>query len=112
MLTWIQLTPQLLKAGVTAALLEMMAPIQADFQASKEWQDTEKKAYTPPEVKNKEKKAKDKGSRHPGSTAAKPAVESKPDGHVEGEGKDKTNLASGAEEAMQYVNAQKSLNNP
>ncbi|KAJ9155256.1 Tyrosine--tRNA ligase [Pleurostoma richardsiae] len=61
------LTPQLLKPAVTKALTELMAPIQAAFQASKEWQEIAEKAYPPPEVKKKVKKVKDKGSRHPGA---------------------------------------------
>ncbi|MCJ1358069.1 MAG: hypothetical protein MMC33_008067 [Icmadophila ericetorum] len=92
-----KLTPQLLKSGVTNALIALLEPIQAEFQASQEWQDIEKKAYPPPEVKKKEKKAKDKGSRHPGTGKA---VEFKPDGHVEGKQKDEVNLASGAEAAI------------
>ncbi|GAM86608.1 hypothetical protein ANO11243_046220 [Dothideomycetidae sp. 11243] len=71
------LTPQLLKNGVTAALNEILKPIQAAFQASTEWQEIEKKAYPPPEQKKKKEK-KDKGSRHPG------AVKVQPDGRVEG----------------------------
>ncbi|MCJ1248767.1 hypothetical protein MMC30_005986 [Trapelia coarctata] len=94
-----RLTPQLLKSGVSGALLELLEPIQAEFQASSEWQEIEKKAYPPPEVKKKEKKAKDKGSKHPGAKA----IEAKPDGHVEGAGKDEVNLASGAEAAMQNL---------
>lgn len=33
------LTPQLLKPAVTKAITELLAPIQAEFQASKEWQE-------------------------------------------------------------------------
>lgn len=62
-----QLSPQLLKPAVTKALLELMAPIQAEFRASKEWQEVTEKAYPPPEVKKKEKKVKNKGTRHPGA---------------------------------------------
>ncbi|RMZ82099.1 hypothetical protein DV737_g2175, partial [Chaetothyriales sp. CBS 132003] len=61
-----RLTPQLLKQGATAALVDLLAPIQAEYQASPEWQEIEKKAYPPAEVKQK-KKAKDKGSRYPGA---------------------------------------------
>ena len=46
-----------------------MAPIQEAYQASKDWQDITLKAYPPPE--KKQKKVKDKGSRHPGN---KPVV--------------------------------------
>ena len=88
------LTPQLLKPAVTAALLELLAPVQAEFEASEEWRETEKKAYPPPEEKKKKKEKKDKGSRHPG-------VQVLPDGHVEGKTKDQVNLgAGGVEKAM------------
>ncbi|KAJ5744973.1 hypothetical protein N7533_009843 [Penicillium manginii] len=59
------LTPQILKAGVTAALTELMGPIQAAFEADKEWQEINLRAYPPPE--KKQKKIKDRGSRHPGA---------------------------------------------
>lgn len=87
----------MLKSGVTNALSALLEPIQADFQASQDWQAVEKKAYPAPETKKKEKKVKDKGSKHPG--AAK-GVEAQPDGHVEGEGKTQVDLGSGAESAM------------
>jgi tyrosyl-tRNA synthetase len=61
------LNPQILKPAVTKALCELMAPIQAAFAQSKEWQEIALKAYPPPEeAKKKVKKVKDKGSRHPG----------------------------------------------
>ncbi|UNI20900.1 Tyrosine--tRNA ligase [Purpureocillium takamizusanense] len=59
-----KLTPQLLKPAVAKALNQLLAPIQESFQASKEWQEINLKAYPPPP--KKEKKVKDKGSRHPG----------------------------------------------
>ena len=46
----------------------MLAPIQAAFAASPEWQDITAKAY-PPEEKKKEKKVKNKGTRYPGGGA-------------------------------------------
>lgn len=61
------MTPQLLKAAVTTALTDLMAPIQAAYQASPEWQEITQKAYPPPVVEKKQKKAKDKGSRYPGA---------------------------------------------
>jgi tyrosyl-tRNA synthetase len=64
-----QLTPQLLKPAVAKALNELLAPIQAAFQSSSEWQEIALKAYPPPP--KKEKKVKDKGSRHPGSKEVK-----------------------------------------
>ncbi|MCJ1308930.1 hypothetical protein MMC25_002585 [Agyrium rufum] len=96
-----RLTPQLLKNGVSAALTALLEPIQAEFQASKEWQEIERKAYPPPEVKKKEKKVKDKGSRHPGG--APKGIEAQPDGHIEGAGKSEINLASDATEAMKNL---------
>lgn len=90
----------MLKSGVANALTALLEPIQSDFQASQEWQAIEKKAYPPLETKKKEKKVKDKGSRHPG--AAK-GVEAQPDGHVEGEGKTQVDLGSGAEVAMDIL---------
>ncbi|MCJ1369569.1 hypothetical protein MMC20_000781 [Loxospora ochrophaea] len=95
-----KLTPQLLKSGVANALLEILEPIRADFQASPAWQEIEQKAYPAPEVKKKEKKAKDKGNKHPGVTKG---VESQPDGHVEGKQKNEVNLGSSAEQAMQNL---------
>ncbi|KAI4129113.1 MAG: hypothetical protein LQ338_002411 [Usnochroma carphineum] len=92
-----KLTPQLLKPAITRALIELLEPIQAEYQASSEWQDIANKAYPPPEVKKKEKKPKNLGTRFPG---AKGGVEAKPDGHVEGKSKDRVNLGTDAEEAM------------
>ncbi|KAI1340468.1 tyrosyl-tRNA synthetase [Xylariaceae sp. FL0016] len=59
------LTPQLLKPAVTKALNAILEPVQAAFQASTEWQEIAQKAYPPPP--KKEKKVKNKGTRHPGS---------------------------------------------
>ncbi|PGH06914.1 tyrosine-tRNA ligase [Helicocarpus griseus UAMH5409] len=74
-----KLTPQLLKAAVTIALNKLLEPVQAAFQANKDWQEVEKLAYPPPpEPEKKKKKPKDKGSRYPGAGAAKKA-----DGTVE-----------------------------
>ena len=58
------LTPQLLKPAVAKSLNQLLAPINEAFQASKEWQEINLRAYPPPP--KKEKKVKDKGSRHPG----------------------------------------------
>ncbi|KAI1072179.1 uncharacterized protein FIESC28_09041 [Fusarium coffeatum] len=63
------LTPQTLKAAVTEGILALMNPIQADYQASKEWQEVTVKAYPPP-VK-KEKKVKNLGTRFPGAKGGK-----------------------------------------
>ena len=85
---------------MTTALLELLDPIQKDFLSSPEWKEIEQKAYPPPEVKKKEKKVKDRGTRFPG---AKQEVEAKPDGHVEGKAQDQVNLATGAEAAMENL---------
>ncbi|KAI0599679.1 hypothetical protein F4775DRAFT_591131 [Biscogniauxia sp. FL1348] len=75
------LTPQLIKPAVSKALIELMAPIQAAFQASPEWQEITQRAYPPPE--KKVKKVKDKGSRHPGKVnenkSTETGAEAKPD---------------------------------
>ncbi|KAL5338812.1 hypothetical protein BJX70DRAFT_388377 [Aspergillus crustosus] len=60
------LTPQLLKPAVASGLVSLMAPIQAAYEASAEWQDITLKAYPPVEAPKKQKKVKDKGSRYPG----------------------------------------------
>ncbi|KAL2057205.1 hypothetical protein ABVK25_002258 [Lepraria finkii] len=94
------LMPQMLKPAVTNAIIKLLQPIQEEYLRTQEWIDIDKKAYPSPEVKKKEKKVKDRGSRFPG--AAK-VVEAKPDGHVEGKTKDQVNLATGAEEAMKNL---------
>ena len=73
------MTPQLIKPAVVKGLNEIMAPIQAEFQASKEWQEITEKAYPPPPPPQKKaKKQKDKGSRHPGSKDAPNGDDEKP----------------------------------
>jgi tyrosyl-tRNA synthetase len=89
-----KLTPQLLKGAVTKALVDLLTPIQAEFQASAEWQEVEKRAYPPAEPVKKKKTPKDKGSRYPG------AVKAKPNGSVEGPCKETVEVATGADEAM------------
>jgi tyrosyl-tRNA synthetase len=42
-----------------------MAPIHEAYLASPEWQEITLKAYPPPVVQKKQKKVKDRGSRHP-----------------------------------------------
>ncbi|PVH95629.1 Nucleotidylyl transferase [Periconia macrospinosa] len=93
------LSPQILKPAVTDALIQLLAPVQAEFQASPTWKDIEVKAYPPPPAPpKKEKKKKDKGTGYPG--AAK-KVEAKPDGHVEGEGKKEVDVGvDGGAEAV------------
>ena len=51
---------------MTDALNTLLESVQAEFKASKEWQETEQKAYPPPEVKKKPKKEKKLGDRFPG----------------------------------------------
>ena len=87
----------MIKGAVTKALIDLLKPIQADYQSSSEWQETTKKAYPPEDVKKKEKKVKNLGTKFPG---AKGGIEAKADGHIEGAEKDRVNLATGAEEAM------------
>ncbi|KIW15811.1 tyrosine-tRNA ligase [Exophiala spinifera] len=91
-----KLTPQLLKAGATAALNELLAPIQADYQASPEWQEIEQKAYPPAEPAKKKKQPKNKGTRYPGAGN----VQANPDGTVTGEGKEQVEVGKTAEDAM------------
>lgn len=89
--------PQMLKPAVTDALIELLEPIQQEYSASKDWQDTMSLAYPSPEVKKKEKKPKNLGTRFPGVTQD---VEAKADGHVEGKTGDQVNLGTSAEEAV------------
>ncbi|KAH7161485.1 hypothetical protein EDB81DRAFT_784911 [Dactylonectria macrodidyma] len=81
------LSPQILKPAVAKALNELMAPIQAAYQASTEWQEVTQKAYPPPP--KKEKKVKDRGTRFPG---AKPAAKPEAKGETKEEVKDETEL--------------------
>ena len=92
-----RLTPQLLKSGASAALVDLLAPIQAEFQATPEWQEIEKKAYPPAEPAKKQKKQKDKGSRYPGG------VKTQPDGSVEGKDKQEVDVSKSAEEALKNL---------
>ena len=89
-----KLRPQRLKAAVAKALVDLLRPIQEEFQASPEWQEVEKKAYPPAEPAKKKKTPKDKGSRYPG------AVKAKPDGSVEGPEKEAVDVGTDAGEAM------------
>lgn len=94
------LTPQLLKSGVSAALVDILGEIQEEFQNNKEWQEIEKKAYPPPpEPEKKKKKVKDKGSRHPGTGK----VVAQPDGSVEGADKTKVSVGESVEKAMEKM---------
>lgn len=103
-----QLTPQLLKSSVAAALNELLAPIQAGYEASPEWQELHEKAYPSEEVKKAKKVKKDKGKFYPGASntgnstpgSTTPRVEAQPDGSVEGPDKEEVDLASNASEAI------------
>ena len=91
----------MLKPAATDALIELLRPIQDEFQKSEEWKEVEKKAYPPPPpTKKKEKKVKNLGTRFPGATKE---VEAKPDGHVEGNSKSQVDLATSSEEAMRKL---------
>ncbi len=116
-----QLSPQTLKPAVTAALLALLAPIQTEYQNSPEWQGIALKAYPPPEVKKKEKKVKDKGSRHPGGVPSKGGpveqggvkkgetvgLETQPDSSVHGEKKGRVVLGAGVEAAIEALDVNK-----
>lgn len=90
-----KLTPQLLKAGVADALNAILAPIQAEFQADKDWQEALESGYPggQSEKKKKDKKPKDKGSRYPG-------VKTNPDGTVEGPDAEKVKVGENVQDAM------------
>ena len=94
-----KVTPQLLKSAVAAAINELLAPIQEEYQASSNWQEIEKKAYPPAEAPKKVKKVKDKGSKYPGAVP----VEVQPDGSIRGEGKEKIEVEISARKAMQNL---------
>lgn len=65
----------MLKPAVADGLIALMAPIQAAYQASSEWQEITAKAYPPPAAEKKQKKVKNKGTRHPGGTVELPERE-------------------------------------
>ncbi|KAK0658817.1 Tyrosine--tRNA ligase [Lasiodiplodia hormozganensis] len=96
------LTPQLLKSGVTEAISKLLAPVQAAFDASPEWQEIEKLAYPPvvEEKKKKEKKVKNKGSRYPGGAKN---VEAQPDGSVQGKDAQEVSVGKSAQEALEKL---------
>lgn len=51
---------------MSKALLDLLAPIHAAYQADAEWQEITDKAY-PSTEKKKVKKVKNKGTRYPGA---------------------------------------------
>lgn len=86
------LTPQLLKSTLTKYLNDLLAPIRTDFEASTEWQDIQGKAYPVVEkVKFMKGKKGTKGGERP--NAKKGGIETKADGHLEGEGTKKANVS-------------------
>lgn len=85
----------MLKPAVITGLLELLEPIQKEFKESKDWQDIEQKAYPSEQARKKEKKVKNLGTRFPGAANQ---VETKPDGHVEGPGKDEIDVAKGVKD--------------
>ncbi|KAL2115464.1 hypothetical protein VTJ04DRAFT_9719 [Mycothermus thermophilus] len=80
------LTPQLIKPAITRELNALLAPIQAAFQASKEWQEIAEKAYPPPP--KKEKKVKNKGTRYPGAAKDQQQKQEQQPAAQQGEGKE------------------------
>lgn len=97
------LTPQLLKSGVSDAISTLLGPIQAAFAANPQWQEIERLAYPPvvEEKKKKEKKVKNKGTRHPGG--ADKNVEAQADGSVEGKDKQEVSVGKSAQEALEKL---------
>ena len=93
----------MLKPAITKALINLLKPLQEEYQASTDWQEITIKAYPPEETKKKEKKVKNRGTKFPGF---KGGVEAKTDGHVEGEAKDEVDLGTGAEEVMDKLGLQ------
>lgn len=64
-----KLSPVDLKAGLASELIQLLAPIKAEYESSQEFQEAEAKGYPAADVKvKKEKKAKDKGTKYPGTT--------------------------------------------
>lgn len=92
------LTPQLLKAGVATALNAVLEPIQAEFNADKEWQAALEAGYptAQPDKKKKDKKPKDKGSRYPG-------VKTNPDGTIEGPDAEKVKVGTDVQDALKNL---------
>jgi tyrosyl-tRNA synthetase len=100
-----QLNPQLLKAGTTTALISLLEPLQASFQASKEWQETEKLAYPPPPSTKKVKKQKVLGTKYQKAKTdvAEKEVETQPDGSVEGKQAAEVSLGKNVDDAMEKL---------
>ena len=73
----------MLKAAVTEALCDLLAPVQDEYQASAEWKEAELKAYPPPEVKQKIKKEKKVGTQFPGAKKVMAKAEAEENGSNE-----------------------------
>lgn len=102
----LQLTPQLLKAALTAHLNVLLEPIVKEYKDSADWQEIALKAYPPEKAAVKVKKVKDKGdpAKRAAAAAAKKGVVAHPDGHVEGEGAEKVTVGSSStEETLQKL---------
>jgi tyrosyl-tRNA synthetase len=83
-------------------LLDLLAPIQEEFQTSRDWQEIEKKAYPPPPApEKKKKKQKGLGTKYPGG--GKSSAEAKPGGPAESIGKEEVALGKKVEAAMEAL---------
>ncbi|KAK6464224.1 tRNA synthetases class I-domain-containing protein [Scheffersomyces coipomensis] len=76
-----KLSPVDLKSGVAERIVDLLAPIRTQFDASPEFQAAQKNGYPEvnPKGEKKVKKSKDKGSRYPGAGKSEsPAPETAP----------------------------------
>ena len=71
------LSPVDLKSGVADRIIELLAPIKAEYDATPEFQLAQQNGYpvAQPKQEKKVKKAKNKGSKYPGSGTTPNAVE-------------------------------------
>jgi tyrosyl-tRNA synthetase len=107
---FLQLTPQLLKVALTHHLNELLAPIQSEYVADKNWQAIALEAYPVAKEVKKEKKIKDKGdpAKRAAAAAARRGVVAQPDGHVEGDNAEHVNVdTASSEELLQKLNIEK-----
>lgn len=109
-----QMTPQFLKATLVKYLNQLLAPIRADFESNKEWQDIQAKAYPVVEKVKFVKAKKDKGDPELRAKAAaeakakQAALDTKTDGHVEGAGAEKANVGPKTEELLEKLDVKES----
>lgn len=77
-----RLAPPDLKSGVADKINELLVPVRADYEASKEFQEAQKNGYPveKPKQEKKVKKVKNKGTRYPGAakTEQQPQQEQEP----------------------------------